>query len=418
MNNEIKIARGRSTDFEPASADPNTIYFLEDSLQVFVGSQNYSNKIQKINDISKSKGLQGKLYLYNNSLYTYIDNAWKHICVIEWDKVIEQTGPQLLSYTYNSSSYPTGKLIPISQFAQSDDFKKIFQYRSPSCNQLIKCCENTIFYFKSKQFIDSPELIDGIFICHQISSTEFIYLIIFSNNNIWYRIINNNEIIIKDWKQINSTNKLNILTIGDDILYKMNLINILKQNGNDFSSNHSTISNEISIAPSLIQQLEKNKQQDIDVIIACGGINDYFTNALLGEVSLIPVSTDLEAETLDQDTLSGALEYLFYKMIKLYPNAKRYFLIPHKIWKTNESIYCPVTRNSAGWTQEDLYKVVAKCCNIYNVQIIDIYNNSNLNSVFDVYHDGKFINKNGIYPTDLGYEIGYIPIIKQSLGLQ
>lgn len=417
MNNEITVARGRSTDFNPASANPNTIYFLEDSLEVFVGSQNYSNKIQKIDDISKTKGLQGQLYLYNNSLYMYIDNKWKHVCVIEWDNVTEQADPQLLSYIYNSSSYPIGKLIPISQFIQKDSFDNIFQYRSPNYNQLIKCCENTIFYFKPKQFTDTPELIDGVFICHQITSTEFIQLTIFSNNNIWYRLIDNNRNLVKDWEQINSIHKSNMLIIGDDILQKMDLINVLKQNGNDFSSNHSTVSNEMSIAPSLIQQLEKNKQQDVDIIIGCGGINDYFTNVLLGEVSSMPVSTDLEAETLNQETLSGALEYLFYKMIKLYPAAKRYFLIPHKIWKTNESVYCPVTRNSAGWTQEDLYKVIIQCCNIYNVQIIDIYNNSNLNSVFDVYHDGKFIDINGIYPTDLGYEIGYIPIIKQSLGL-
>ena len=161
-----------------------------------------------------------------------------------------------------------------------------------------------------------------------------------------------------------------------------------------------------------------------DVIIGEGGINDYINNAALGTMSGAPVSADAEAAELDRNTLLGALEYLFYQMIKLYPMAQRYFVITHKTCRANGSYY-PTRVNSAGDTQQQMHDAIAACCNLYSVVPIDVYRDGLMDTKFpryraaaENYHQAAptdYCDYDGVHPLSYGYQQVYVPMVKAAL---
>ena len=158
-----------------------------------------------------------------------------------------------------------------------------------------------------------------------------------------------------------------------------------------------------------------------DVIISDGGINDYYFDVPLGDQPTRPVTNDTEASSIDKSTVSGGLSYLCYLMIKKMPKAQRYFLITHK---TNNY---PYTANGAGYTQQQLHDRIVEVCKLYNVHIIDVYEQSIINSAFSQYVSPTayasdtsvttqyYVDSDGIHPLALGYQEGYYPIIRQAL---
>lgn len=161
-----------------------------------------------------------------------------------------------------------------------------------------------------------------------------------------------------------------------------------------------------------------------DVIIGEGGINDYINNAALGTMSGAPVSADAEAAELDRNTLLGALEYLFYQMIKLYPMAQRYFVITHKTCRANGSYY-PTRVNSAGYTQQQMHDAIVACCNLYSVVPIDVYRDGLMDTKFpryraaaENYHQAAptdYCDYDGVHPLSYGYQQVYVPMVKAAL---
>lgn len=164
-----------------------------------------------------------------------------------------------------------------------------------------------------------------------------------------------------------------------------------------------------------------NKEYSPDVIVANGGINDYFGNVALGTVPTHPAQDDTDAEALNKSTLIGGLEYLFYQMTKLYPEAQRFFVITHK---TNN---LPWTQNTAGYTQTQMAEAIAATCRVYGVEIIDIFNQSMVNTAFEQYSSPvaynsdpsvtyhHYVDKDGIHPLDKGYKEGYLPFVREAL---
>lgn len=158
-----------------------------------------------------------------------------------------------------------------------------------------------------------------------------------------------------------------------------------------------------------------------DAIIADGGINDYSFNVPLGNAPTRPAVSAADAEALDKTTVTGGLEYLFYRMITEVPKAQRYFLITHKT-KTY-----PWTANTAGYTQQQLHDRIVEVCKLYNVKVIDVYEESLINSAYSVYvsptafsSDNSVttqyhVDKDQIHPLWLGYFEGYLPIIEQAM---
>lgn len=158
-----------------------------------------------------------------------------------------------------------------------------------------------------------------------------------------------------------------------------------------------------------------------DAIIAEGGINDYLFNADLGSLPTSPVHDDTSAQALDMSTISGGLQYLFYLMIKHYPRAKRYFLLSHRA-----NTY-PWRVNTTGFTQTEMNEMIRKIANLYSVEIIDVFNKSNLNSIFDEYVSPTpyrddpsvtnlyYVDNDRLHPLALGYKEAYAPLVTRAL---
>jgi len=164
-----------------------------------------------------------------------------------------------------------------------------------------------------------------------------------------------------------------------------------------------------------------------DVIVAEGGINDYFRDAALGTISAAPVSNDTAAAALDRDTVIGALEFMFYQMIKLYRSAQRYFVITHRTYFATASTptYCPNTANMPnGYTQQQMHDAIVDVCNLYGVVVIDVYRDGIMDTIHPQYRATNdwssalatdYCDKDGVHPLTYGYAQVYDPLVLQAI---
>lgn len=152
-----------------------------------------------------------------------------------------------------------------------------------------------------------------------------------------------------------------------------------------------------------------NMQSAADIVSISGGINDYWVNTPLGTIDLATYS-----DTFDDTVFASALEHTLQQCIDKWPNAQIVYVITHKC-KT--SAY---SKNNVGHTFADYVEVIYKACEKYSVRVIDMFANSSLNG-FNKNQAGYFIpnddavNKGGTHPTKEGYELFYVPYIKNVL---
>lgn len=250
------------------------------------------------------------------------------------------------------------------------------------------------------------------------------------------RALQNNVTVMSD-KLAGIQPALNILTLGDSIALGvrngnrgfvgdlgMPYINI----GVSGASISTVRTNYKNVFTQLIDYQSANPSYVPDCIIADGGINDYISSAPMGDIPNVPAMDDTEAEALDKSTLMGATGYLFYKMIKLYPRAQRYFVIVHKIKRGENNVYYPThTRPGIEYTQEDMHDALVKVCGVYGVKVVDVYKDSMLNTAFSQYvsptaystdpsvTDLYFTDTDGLHPLALGYREAYVPLVKLAL---
>lgn len=232
------------------------------------------------------------------------------------------------------------------------------------------------------------------------------------------------------WRSIASEQPVKILTLGDSIA-------LGDRNGNkgfvgDIGYPYKNIAvggARLSYDPNesyknIPQQLIDETEYEPDIIVANGGINDYIFNYPLGTLSTEPVTTDAEAANLDKETLTGGAEYLFYQMHKKYPYAQRYFVIVHKVQRDNGDYY-PTRQNSQGYTQQDMHDRLVAVCKLYNVEVIDIYDNGIINTKYPVYRSTvwwrddhsitAYVDVDGLHPCPQGYLNGYVPLVKKAI---
>lgn len=232
------------------------------------------------------------------------------------------------------------------------------------------------------------------------------------------------------WKSFASEQPVKILTLGDSIA-------LGDRNGNrgfvgDLGYPYKNIGvggARLSYDPNesyknIPQQLIDEAEYEPDVIVANGGINDYIFNYPLGELSSSPATNDTEAASINKGTLIGGAEYLFYQMYKKYPYAQKYFVIVHKVQRDNGDYY-PTRQNSQGYTQQDMHDRLVEACNLYNVTVVDVYNEGVINTKFDVYRSDTwwrddhsitaYVDVDGLHPCSNGYLNGYVPLVKKAL---
>ena len=227
------------------------------------------------------------------------------------------------------------------------------------------------------------------------------------------------------WKPVNEQTWKNVLGIGDSICEGWRnenrgfagMLGVPYRNLGITGATLGTASGHAQIYTEI-----ENETITEDLIIADGGINDYYFDVPLGTLPTKPVTNDTDAAALDKTTVSGGLAYLLYLIIKKAPFAQRYFLITHKTRNF------PYTQCAAGYTQQDLHDRIVAICKIYNVTVIDVYEESVINSEFEVYKSPTaysnsntgitkqyYVDKDGIHPLWLGYQAGYLPVMMRAL---
>lgn len=237
------------------------------------------------------------------------------------------------------------------------------------------------------------------------------------------------------WDVVNNTTMLKVLACGDSICKgtRNGDKGFVGDLGCDYKNIGVVGATLSSIQSSNIPNaLVAETSYDPDVIIANGGINDYINNAQLGTVPTSPATTDSEASALNRNTVMGGAGYLFYQMVKKFPKAQRFFLITHKTYGnqgTSVDGYYPTKQNTSGYTQQDMHDALVAICKVYGVKVIDVYEDSFLNTAFSQYRspvawtsDSATANLymtdvDGIHPTGLGYIQAYAPLIKQALNI-
>ena len=209
----------------------------------------------------------------------------------------------------------------------------------------------------------------------------------------------------------------------------------------NLGQNGATLSTKETSVTTTPNQLAGAGDYTPDIIIADGGVNDYIYNAPLGTKPTSAVSGVNELSDDDLATAMGGLQKLFVLMKSKYPNAKRYFVITHKttqripkqidgkyVYTENDKyIDWTVTPNKAGYTQRELHDAIVACCKVYDVEVIDIYNNSALNTADLKYcsatsyledptvTDREYVDIDGVHPLDKGYSEFYVPLIRKQI---
>lgn len=324
-------------------------------------------------------------------------------------------------------------------------------YSNLLANIDINCRAN---FLSTAGWTDTPPIKSGVFINNHVNSVFNIqYFITHAKGIIYNRIVRrSNHEVYRDWvaqgfPEADPVSLLNVLVLGDSICRggRNNSKGFIGDVGCQYVNmgvGGATISNKTdsssvtdavhpvgaaNIPDQLVKYATECTGEDWyivpDVIIAEGGINDM-SKANLGTVPTSPAHNDTEAAALAVDTLCGGLEYLFYQMIKLYPLAKRFFLITNRL---NTRPWTPNTGETTGYTQTEMANAIKAVCAVYSVKVIDVFNESPLDSYFSQYvsptaysedhsvTDLYCIDKDKLHPLALGYKVGYAPLVKGAL---
>ena len=193
----------------------------------------------------------------------------------------------------------------------------------------------------------------------------------------------------------------------------------------NLAASGASLSTERSDVTTVPDQLANATDLQPDIIIAEGGLNDLCQSTPIGE---IPTKPAVNAESLDISTVMGGLQRAFLIMREKYPSAQHYFLINHKVFR--DGVYYVTTPNQAGYTQKDLHDAFVACCGVYHIGVIDIFEESSLDtsdssflSSFDYNKDTDptlenarsnetdYVNNDGVHPLERGYLEYYVPII-------
>ena len=149
----------------------------------------------------------------------------------------------------------------------------------------------------------------------------------------------------------------------------------------------------------IIEQIQKEKNNDYDYIILQGGINDARDNVELGEIS-----SSFEVEDFSERTFAGSLETLFYYTKKYNPNSTIGFIITYQTPNSN-------------WTyardREDQVELVSKICKKWEIPYLDLYDGvvyesgktRSYSDILKVNTGGYFYYKNDVHLTPAGYDI-------------
>lgn len=200
------------------------------------------------------------------------------------------------------------------------------------------------------------------------------------------------------------TNK-SIIGFGDSIMYGAGnngegIVNILAERNNmtfkNFAVSGATILKDTN--NNIPTQID-NCNDTADYILLEGYINDCLITDIetrLGEVS------PYYGSTLDTNTFAGQLETMLKTVQNKFVGSKIVYVFVHKMSSRDTNI------------QKKVHDMAKLICDKWSIPIIDLYEESNLNTYISVYRNYTS-NSDSTHPTREGYDLFYLPQIESKL---
>ncbi len=248
----------------------------------------------------------------------------------------------------------------------------------------------------------------------------------YDNGDIYTRIIHRTEFTVRrSWRRVGVDAPIKVLAVGDSICAgtRNNNKGFVGDLGLPYLNaglSGATLSNYRTSVKNIPDQLA-DASYDPDVLIANGGVNDYYYGAPLGDLPTVPALSAEESALLDRSTVLGGLQHLLYTMFKKYPNAAKFFLLTHKTCDRRDSSSMPGNwselQNAAGYTLAELFDAIKQTCELYNVSVIDVFGESELDTNDDQYVTGdpQWVDDDGVHPLAHGYLHGYLPYVWEAV---
>ena len=102
-----------------------------------------------------------------------------------------------------------------------------------------------------------------------------------------------------------------------------------------------------------------------DIISVLGGVNDYGNSLTLGTIS-----------DRDNSTIYGSLHISMNYLTTNYKDSLIFYMTPYKCRNCTD-------KNSAGYTLENLATAIKEVAAIYNIPVLDLFNEGNFESVMN-----------------------------------
>ena len=278
------------------------------------------------------------------------------------------------------------------------------------CGLCIIGLDRYVYYASSTQ---SGVAIESFEYTYQATSDGFIILSSANPSEMPFSIE-----LIEEGVEVNyETNKLNGLKLGadgDSIMHgnengNVSYATLIAANNNMTLDNKAIGGGTIAsgtyhgqTARHWICQSVLTINQNCDIIIVNGGVNDYWNSVPLG--TLTPDYTS----TVDSTTFYGGLETLFRNLLSRFPNKKIAFVTNHNI---NNIL---TQNNNLNLKFRNYYEAIIETAEKYSIPVIDLHKNSQLNTGI-LSFKSYTVNSDGVHPTTEGYNLFYIPYVTNSL---
>ncbi len=143
--------------------------------------------------------------------------------------------------------------------------------------------------------------------------------------------------------------------------------------------------------------LRYKNMEEADMVIVFGGTNDY------DPVSEKPICLGNKHEK-NTETIYGAIHEICRGLREKYPTAILVFMTPLKRGYENENAKLELktkVKNDLGYTLEDVGKAIKEVCQMYEIDVFDLYEECGIEKTEDVL---KYL-PDGLHPTEEYHEI-------------
>lgn len=157
----------------------------------------------------------------------------------------------------------------------------------------------------------------------------------------------------------------------------------------------------------ILNQIDNASNTAPDIILLEGGANDYTQYRVTGNMTN---EFNFDHSNFDTETYCGALEEALYKLTNKYQGVPIIWIYTHRENTRTEKTNGTVTVNFT-----DMHDKSLQICKKWSIPVVDIYNESGLNTMLDYYKNTYTYNSDGTHPNQLGYEKWYMPYIRSKI---